>query len=588
MSGYVFVDEESVGGGWRKLAAGIAAREQEQILRRLGETNASKFNTVGFCQDRPVQILSPFSVPPGSLRRAWMDQFLEVRWLLDDFYILYAFHCSDALILAHIRYPFFVCRSQREVNGQLDSMLYLLYWFDTSLSEKKPHITLEPCDSFVSYEDGQEAGYGDIPRPIQNKILWNEERTAEEQIVMDSLRLMERAKKSGVPAFETVPDHELFDVVPSEVSQNPNSLMLGLNPRKQKHSTDTNGDGPTEMPKQGDRIAVWWDGDGKYYDGTVVEVRESFFNLHYDDSDTEWLPLADCDFKFLSVSSRKRNCLVSDNIDRRDDCKRARNTSAELPSARPGHLQWTSKEDAIIMDAVKNSSEQPFKSWPDIVERVPGRSARQVRERWNQVLNPVLDHSPLSREDDLILWDGHGKLGNKWTEISAQFFNNTRSERLIKGRWKSTAFKKFIAGAFGPKAWEEANSKMGGRGDDSVSEDQGGLSEKVGEPGEQPREADNEIDESPTGLLPIIDEWKVAVSNGDATTARDKVMQVYNLVESVDYGEIDSAFFEVNLRPIMLATRSLLKENQMLTPELYVLEGILDEGVEYEEETADI
>jgi len=470
-------------------------------------------------------------------------------------------------------------------------MSYLLYWFNASLSEKKPHITLEPCDSFVSYEDGQEAGYGDIPRPIQNKILWNEDRTDEEQIVMDSLRLMERAKKSGAPSFESVPDHELFDVVPSAVSQNLNSLMLGLNPRKKKHSTDVNGDdnGPTEMPKQGDRIAVWWDGDGKYYNGTVVEVRESFFNLHYDDSDTEWLPLADCDFKLLSVSSKKRNCLLVDNIDQRDVCKRARTTVAELPSARPGQLQWTRQEDAIIMDAVKNSSEQPFKSWPNIAELLPGRSARQVRERWNRVLNPVLDHSPLSREDDLILWDGHGKLGNKWTEISAQFFNNARSENQLKSQWRSTPFKKFIAGAFGPNAWEEANSKAPERCDVSVLEDQFGLSEKVvGEPGEQPREADTEIDESPTGLLLIIDEWKVAVSNDDATTTRDKVMQVYNLVESVDSGEIDSAFLEVNLRPIMSATCRLLKENQMLTPELYVLEGMLDEGVEYEEETADI
>jgi len=88
MNGYMFVDEESVGGGWRRLAAGIAAREQEQILLRLGETNASKFNTVGFCQDRPVQILSPFSVPPGPLRRAWMEQFLEVRLLSDDCFVL--------------------------------------------------------------------------------------------------------------------------------------------------------------------------------------------------------------------------------------------------------------------------------------------------------------------------------------------------------------------------------------------------------------------------------------------------------------------------------------------------------------------
>lgn len=82
---FMFIDEASVAKGWRDFAARTAAAEREEILRSLGEANAGKFHAVGFCQERPVQILSPFSVPPGPLRRAWMNEFLKVCVELNNF-----------------------------------------------------------------------------------------------------------------------------------------------------------------------------------------------------------------------------------------------------------------------------------------------------------------------------------------------------------------------------------------------------------------------------------------------------------------------------------------------------------------------
>jgi len=76
---FMFMDQTSVVQGWRTLVAKVLAKEKQHIVCALGETNASKFNKVGFCLKRPVQILSPFAVPPGPLRRAWINQFLEVR-----------------------------------------------------------------------------------------------------------------------------------------------------------------------------------------------------------------------------------------------------------------------------------------------------------------------------------------------------------------------------------------------------------------------------------------------------------------------------------------------------------------------------
>lgn len=133
------------------------------------------------------------------------------------------------------------------------------------------------------------------------------------------------------------------------------------------------------------------------------------------------------------------------------------------PGVRKG--QWTDQEDAIVIDAVTSSSEQPFTRWSDLAQRLPGRVGKQIRDRWVNHLNPAINHLPFSRDDDLLLWEGHKKLGKRWVEISTKFFNSTRSENHIKNRWYSASFKKFIANEFGPEAY--SGTKKGK--DESVS-----------------------------------------------------------------------------------------------------------------------
>jgi hypothetical protein len=121
------------------------------------------------------------------------------------------------------------------------------------------------------------------------------------------------------------------------------------------------------------------------------------------------------------------------------------------PGVRKG--QWTDQEDAIVIEAVTTSSEQPFTRWSDLAQRLPGRVGKQIRDRWVNHLNPNINHLPFSRDDDLLLWDGHKKLGKRWVEISTKFFNCARSENHIKNRWYSASFKKFISNEFGAEAY---------------------------------------------------------------------------------------------------------------------------------------
>lgn len=86
---FMFTDEASIAKGLRSLVKDAQAR----VLETLGEANTRKFNTVGFCQQRPVQILSPFQLPLGPLRRAWKTAFDEVRGKMKTFCYAYQYTC---------------------------------------------------------------------------------------------------------------------------------------------------------------------------------------------------------------------------------------------------------------------------------------------------------------------------------------------------------------------------------------------------------------------------------------------------------------------------------------------------------------
>jgi len=135
------------------------------------------------------------------------------------------------------------------------------------------------------------------------------------------------------------------------------------------------------------------------------------------------------------------------------------------PGVRKG--QWQDHEDAIVVEAVTNSAEQPFTRWSDLAQRLPGRVGKQIRDRWVNHLNPNINHLPFSKEDDVLLYKGYLDLGKKWVEIATKYFNSTRSENHIKNRWYSASFKKFISSEFGPDAYTSAGAGKGGGGHSS-------------------------------------------------------------------------------------------------------------------------
>jgi hypothetical protein len=66
---------------------------------------------------------------------------------------------------------------------------------------------------------------------------------------------------------------------------------------------------------------------------------------------------------------------------------------------------------------------------------LPGRSARQCRERWSDYLNPEIRIEPWTQDEDTFLLQQVGVFGHRWTAIAVGFAR--RSANDVKNRWYS-------------------------------------------------------------------------------------------------------------------------------------------------------
>ncbi|GBG30661.1 Transcription factor MYB3R-2 [Hondaea fermentalgiana] len=100
------------------------------------------------------------------------------------------------------------------------------------------------------------------------------------------------------------------------------------------------------------------------------------------------------------------------------------------PGLIKGH--WTEEEDNMLRSLVDESGST---SWVAVAKYIPGRTAKQCRERWSLNLDPSINRGPWTAEEDKHLLALHEQLGNKWAEISGHM--EGRTENAVKTRYKS-------------------------------------------------------------------------------------------------------------------------------------------------------
>ncbi|CAI2369764.1 unnamed protein product [Moneuplotes crassus] len=94
---------------------------------------------------------------------------------------------------------------------------------------------------------------------------------------------------------------------------------------------------------------------------------------------------------------------------------------------------WSKEEDLLLKNFVK---ENGIKSWFKATSIIEGRSTKQIRERWINVLDPNLKKSKWSLEEEKILFELFLKFGSKWAKLR-KFFQG-RTENQLKNRFYST------------------------------------------------------------------------------------------------------------------------------------------------------
>jgi hypothetical protein len=92
--------------------------------------------------------------------------------------------------------------------------------------------------------------------------------------------------------------------------------------------------------------------------------------------------------------------------------------------------KFTTEEDEKLRVLVSQIGNQ---RWEVIAHGMPGRTARQCRDRYKNYLLDSLVSAPWSAEEDSLLKRKYVEIGPRWVEIS-KFFNG-RSGNDVKNRW---------------------------------------------------------------------------------------------------------------------------------------------------------
>jgi hypothetical protein len=92
--------------------------------------------------------------------------------------------------------------------------------------------------------------------------------------------------------------------------------------------------------------------------------------------------------------------------------------------------KWTAEEDERLRAAVNAFGTD---SWGKISTLVPTRSGKQCRERWLGQLAPSVSKDVWTTMEDATLFRQHAFNGNRWTVIAAELPG--RSALQVKNRW---------------------------------------------------------------------------------------------------------------------------------------------------------
>lgn len=117
-----------------------------------------------------------------------------------------------------------------------------------------------------------------------------------------------------------------------------------------------------------------------------------------------------------------------------------------MPGLKKG--RWTDAEDAKLVSLMAAGHGAGVYGgrgthWPSVAEQIPGRTSKQVRERWCKYLDPAVNRAPFSAAEDEAVVAHYAEMSTRWAAI-ARRIGNGRTGEAVKHRWKALAGKAYI------------------------------------------------------------------------------------------------------------------------------------------------
>ena len=99
---------------------------------------------------------------------------------------------------------------------------------------------------------------------------------------------------------------------------------------------------------------------------------------------------------------------------------------------------WTTDEDQQLLTIIQEfqaksrSSRIPYRL---VAKKFSGRTSKQIRERYLNKLDPTINFSPFSQEEDDLICEFYKKEGARWKELS--LIMQGRTTTMIKNRFNT-------------------------------------------------------------------------------------------------------------------------------------------------------